>query len=72
MNGLKKVKAAVIGCGAISRIYMENLMNPSAHYGVIKTLLEHGKHVYTEKVLAADIDEARELASTWGSIIRLQ
>lgn len=110
MNGLKKVKAAVIGCGAISRIYMENLVkefeilelegccdrnealareaadacgirtlsmdeildnpeielvvnltNPSAHYEVIKTLLEHGKHVYTEKVLAADIDEAREL-----------
>ena len=102
MKGIKKVKTAVIGCGAISRIYFENmtnafeilevagccdlnqqlaedtaaaydipvltmeeiledsgieivvnLTNPAAHYGVIRNLLEHGKHVYTEKVLAA-------------------
>lgn len=110
MKKVKKVKTAVIGCGAISRIYIENMVdsfeilelvgccdrnealarevadtygiramtmeaiinspeieivvnltNPAAHYEVIKTLLQHGKHVYTEKVLAADIEEAREL-----------
>lgn len=112
MKGIKKVKTAVIGCGAISRIYIENmaktfeileltgvcdlnrrlaeetadaygiramsmeeiledgeieivvnLTNPAAHYEVIKNLLDHGKHVYTEKVLAADIDQARELTA---------
>ncbi|WP_024347151.1 Gfo/Idh/MocA family protein [Lacrimispora indolis] len=112
MKGIKKVKTAVIGCGAISRIYIENmaktfeileltgvcdlnrrlaeetadaygiramsmeeiledgeieivvnLTNPVAHYEVIKNLLDHGKHVYTEKVLAADIDQARELTA---------
>lgn len=106
----KKVKTAVIGCGAISDIYLKNmttafeileiagccdlnealakqaaeeyhiavlsmeeilndpeiemvvnLTGPGAHYTVIKSLLEHGKHVYTEKVLSANIEEAREL-----------
>lgn len=38
-----------------------NLTGPSVHYPVIKELLEHGKHVYTEKVLATDIDQAQEL-----------
>lgn len=120
MKGLEKVKTAVIGCGAISRIYIENmatsfeilelvgccdrntqlaketadaygiramsmeeildspeieivvnLTNPAAHYEVIKTLLEHGKHVYTEKVLAADIAEARELLELAGEKKRL-
>ena len=112
MKGIKKVKTAVIGCGAISRIYFENmtnafeilevagccdlnrqlagdtaaaydipvltmeeiledsgieivvnLTNPAAHYGVIRNLLEHGKHVYTEKVLAATFGQAQELAA---------
>ena len=27
MKGIKKVKTAVIGCGAISRIYFENMTN---------------------------------------------
>lgn len=111
MERIKKVKTAVIGCGAISRIYLQNmkemfeileltgccdlnprlaeeaaqiygiramsmeeiltdpeieiavnLTSPSAHYSVIKTLLEHKKHVYTEKVLATGFDEARDLA----------
>ncbi len=111
MEQIKKVKTAVIGCGAISEIYLKNmkelfeileltgccdlnprlaqkaaenygirpmsmeeiladpeieivvnLTNPSAHYSVIKTLLEHKKHVYTEKVLAVDIAQAKELA----------
>ena len=112
MKEIKKVKTAVIGCGAISRIYFENmtngfeilevagccdlnrqlagdtaaaydipvltmeeilgdpgigivvnLTNPAAHYDVIRNLLEHGKHVYTEKVLAASFGQARELVS---------
>lgn len=105
-----RMKIAVVGCGAISGIYFENIMNrfrildlagccdlnhelaeetscrygipvltmeqilederiemvvnltpPKAHYKVIKTLLEAGKHVYTEKVLAVDYEEAVEL-----------
>ena len=35
-----------------------NLTPPGAHYQVIKTLLENGKHVYTEKVLCPDIGQA--------------
>lgn len=111
MKNIKKVKTAVVGCGAISQIYLENmtksfeilqvvgccdldetlaretaerygiksmsmeeiladpeielavnLTGPSAHYGVIKTLLEHGKHVYTEKVISFCLREAMELA----------
>lgn len=38
-----------------------NLTPPGAHYQVIKTLLENGKHVYTEKVLCPDIGQAMEL-----------
>ncbi len=38
-----------------------NLTTPAAHYSVIKNLLSHGKHVYTEKVLAVDRGEAAEL-----------
>src|ERR1700726_3683157 len=29
-----------------------NLTNPHSHFEVSKTLLEHGKHVYSEKPLA--------------------
>lgn len=38
-----------------------NLTPPTAHYSVIKQLLEAGKHVYTEKVLAIELEEAAEL-----------
>lgn len=38
-----------------------NLTTPGAHYEVIRTLLEHGKHVYTEKVLAVQLEQALEL-----------
>ena len=110
MQHYQPVRVAVIGCGAISGIYFENmtkrfsilevagccdlnaeaaaqtarrygipaltmeeiladesielavnLTTPAAHYGVIKTLLEHGKHVYTEKVLAVEREEAAAL-----------
>ena len=39
-----------------------NLTSPEAHYQVIRELLEHGKHVYTEKVLAPEFEQAKELA----------
>ncbi len=40
-----------------------NLTTPIAHYPVIKQLLLAGKNVYTEKVLAVELDHAAELAS---------
>ena len=107
---MRKIRTAVIGCGAISDIYLTNLKNmflvidlagccdldiakrdaaaakhgiaaltmdeiladpsielvvnltaPQAHFSVIRQLLEGGKHVYTEKVLSTELDEAREL-----------
>ena len=38
-----------------------NLTNPKAHDAVIRTLLEGGKHVYTEKVLSIELEQAAEL-----------
>jgi predicted dehydrogenase len=38
-----------------------NLTTPTAHYPVIKQLLEAGKHVYTEKVLSVELEHAAEL-----------
>lgn len=107
---INKVKTAVVGCGAISGIYFENMVNmfhilevaaccdlnqdlekatadkyklkrmtleeiiqdksielvinlttPAAHFTIIKALLTGGKHVYTEKVLAVNLSEAKEL-----------
>lgn len=112
MKLIQKVKAAIVGCGAISQIYAKNLTsefeilelagccdlneqaaarmaetygiramtmeeiledpeieivvnltNPAAHYSVIKNLLEHGKHVFTEKVLTPEVKQARELVA---------
>lgn len=38
-----------------------NLTAPMAHYAVIKQLLEAGKHVYTEKVLSVELEQAADL-----------
>ncbi len=38
-----------------------NLTNPRSHYGVSRSCLLAGKHVYSEKPLAMDLAEAREL-----------
>ncbi|MBW6416924.1 Gfo/Idh/MocA family protein [Celeribacter sp. PS-C1] len=40
-----------------------NLTNPHAHYATNKRILEAGKHVYSEKPLAMEIDQARELVA---------
>lgn len=107
---MKQVKAAIVGCGVISDVYLEtikekfsvldivacsdlneermkdtarkydikpmaydeilncsdiemvlNLTNPSAHYMLTKQALEHGKHVYSEKMLAVELNQAVEL-----------
>ncbi len=38
-----------------------NLTNPRNHYEVSRACLEHGKHVYSEKPLATEWDQAVEL-----------
>lgn len=38
-----------------------NLTSPSAHYSLTKMALEHGKHVYSEKMLAIEFEQALEL-----------
>ena len=40
-----------------------NLTNPAAHFQVSQTCLEAGKHVYSEKPLALDMDSARRLCA---------
>ena len=41
--------------------WSSNLTNIGSHYAVTKAALEAGKHVYSEKPLCTDLDEAREL-----------
>jgi predicted dehydrogenase len=38
-----------------------NLTNPRSHYEVSKVCLEAGKHVYSEKPLAMELEQAKEL-----------
>lgn len=38
-----------------------NLTGPTAHYSVIRQMLEAGKHVFTEKMFTTDISQSREL-----------
>lgn len=40
-----------------------NLTPPGSHYAVTRQLLENGKHVYSEKVLTTDLNQARQLAA---------
>ncbi|MBW3092593.1 Gfo/Idh/MocA family oxidoreductase [Bifidobacterium sp. 82T10] len=38
-----------------------NLTPPAAHYDVTRAALEHGKHVFSEKMIAVDLEQGREL-----------
>jgi predicted dehydrogenase len=108
---MRKIKAAVVGCGSISDIYMTNikagrfqilelaacsdlmtdrmqasaekfgiramtleqicadpeiemvinLTTPAAHYPIIKQCLLAGKHVWSEKMIAVELEQGREL-----------
>ncbi len=109
---MKKVMAAIVGCGAISGVYLKsiqenftsievvacsdlseermrktaeryqvramswqeilkepsiemvlNLTGPSAHYPLSKQAMEHGKHVYSEKMMAVDYQDGKRLCA---------
>ena len=40
-----------------------NLTAAPAHYGVIRQMLDAGKHVYTEKMFTTDLEKSRELVA---------
>ena len=40
-----------------------NLTNPKSHYSVTKCFLQYGKHVYSEKPLAMNFNQAAELVN---------
>jgi predicted dehydrogenase len=110
MGRLKRIKAALIGSGAISKNYLSNIKNnfniielvgcsdiipersaekaaeygirqmtneeifrdkdieivinttyPLSHYEVTKAALSAGKHVYSEKMIAVNLEEGKEL-----------
>ena len=110
---MRKIKAAIVGCGSISDIYMTNfttgkfsiidligcsdlvvermeqsaakfgiramtleeicadpeiemvvnLTTPAAHYPIIKQCLLAGKHVFSEKMIAVDLEQGKELVA---------
>jgi predicted dehydrogenase len=49
--------------GAESVSLILNLTNPVAHFEVSRACLEAGKHVYSEKPLAIDMEDARRLCA---------
>lgn len=112
MKNDKALNVAIIGCGMISRVYLDtiinkftilnvvactdrdkerrdacasqyglkaltydqilqepgiemiiNLTNPASHYEITKKALLHGKHVYSEKMLAITVQEGLELCT---------
>jgi predicted dehydrogenase len=58
--GIKALRMEEILADASIEIVV-NLTTPTAHYAVIKQLLEAGKRVYTEKVLTVELEHAAEL-----------
>ncbi|MFV0362616.1 MAG: Gfo/Idh/MocA family protein [Suipraeoptans sp.] len=38
-----------------------NLTNPAAHYAITKQALENGKHVFSEKMIAVELEQGKEL-----------
>ncbi|MGY6548855.1 MAG: Gfo/Idh/MocA family protein [Roseinatronobacter sp.] len=57
-NSLDALLAALPADGLVL-----NLTNPTAHYEVTKKCLDVGRHVYSEKPLATDFEEARALVA---------
>jgi predicted dehydrogenase len=51
----------LLEAGPQSPILILNLTNPSAHFEITRACLQAGKHVYSEKPLAIDMDEAQAL-----------
>jgi predicted dehydrogenase len=60
-NGLRHFKSLDELCDDRHVEMVLNLTNPASHFEVSKTCLEAGKHVYTEKPMAMQIDQARQL-----------
>ncbi len=58
--GIKAMKYEEILVDADIEVIV-NLTPVIEHYAIIKSALEHGKHVYTEKVMTATYAEAKEL-----------
>lgn len=60
-HGLPKADSldALLADGGVELVL--NLTNPGSHYEVSRAALLAGKHVYSEKPLAMDMDHAREL-----------
>jgi predicted dehydrogenase len=50
---------AILGDPAVDALL--NLTNPSSHYEISRAALSAGKHVYSEKPLAMELGQAREL-----------
>ena len=65
-----KEKAALYGVPSIMTVeeiakdpeieLVVNLTGPTAHYGIIETMLSAGKHVYTEKMLTVELAEGEK------------
>lgn len=41
-----------------------NLTSPKAHYSITRQALEHKKHVFSEKMIAVELDEGKKLLET--------
>jgi predicted dehydrogenase len=59
----KKTSLAALLADAPEGGVILNLTNPSAHYALNRACLEAGHHVYSEKPLATDLDEAKTLCA---------
>ncbi len=56
-----RVYASLVKCLDDDLDIVLNLTNPRSHYEITQKCLEAGKHVYTEKPIAMDLAQAKEL-----------
>jgi predicted dehydrogenase len=63
LTGAEAVSDLAALCAAPGVEIVLNLTNPREHYATTKALLEAGKHVYTEKPVAMEYPQAKELAA---------